>query len=160
MPKDSDHKIYSAEAHSYCSTGAAYADGDLIGAKMTFSNILRSDIGGAMVVSAEVLDASTNAAALDLLLFNADVSTASVYSSGDNAALAVAAADLANLVGVVSFSTGDYSQFADNEIAVVNNIGLGVYMPNGQDLYGVMVSRGTPTYTSTDDLTVRINIER
>lgn len=160
MPKNSNNKFLSVEAHSYSSTGGAYADGDLIGAKMTFTNIIREDIGGAVITSAQLIDASTQAAAVDLLLFNADLSTGTPGDTGDNAAFDIDDADLANLIGIISFSTGDYSQFADNEIATVNDINLLIQLEDVQDIYGALVSRGTPTYTSTDDLIVRLNFER
>jgi hypothetical protein len=42
----------------------------------------------------------------------------------------------------------------------VNDVNMAIYLNGAHDLYGLLVTRGTPVYTSSDDLAVRITVER
>ncbi len=134
-----------------------YAAGDQLGVKLSFSNVLLDDIGGGIVKSAILTDLSTNAAAIDLLLFS---SNPSIASSDNNEALDIADSDLINLCGKFHFSTGSYTQLSDNEVAISSDIDQAFYLPaTDRVLYGVCVSRGTPTYASASDLNILLQIE-
>lgn len=134
---------------------SAYADGDLIGTKLTFTAALRSSGGASGALqSATLTDLAAQNAAIDLILFNADP-TSTTFT--DNAAFDIADADLSKVVARVAFTASDYFSFADNSVAQVDSLGLGLSGPS-RDLYGALVSRGTPTYATASDLTVRIAV--
>ena len=158
--KSEGSKLYNsrwvAEAHAYPST-VAYTAGDLMGTKLTFADVIQADYGGGEITSVTVVDLAKQLTAMDLLLFD-ELSTGTAWATGDNAALDVADADALNCIGKISIGTGDYSSLNDNAIAT-KSTSLPFYV-RGRNLYGLLVTRGTPTFADTDDLTVKISIER
>lgn len=135
----------------------AYSSGDLIGGKMTFDmNTLRGNNGEVVIDSVRVQDKSTQGADIDLVLFTSDLSTGTTLT--DNSAFAPADADLANIAAVVSVTT--HAAFSANGISQANDLKKPVKFAKptaDHTLYGVLVSRGTPTYAgSTNELTVAL----
>lgn len=137
-----------------------YASGDLIGKHtggyLTFANVI--GIAGSRLISARLIDQAKQAAAIDLVLFSAVPNTNTLT---DNGALDVSDTDLPSYLGHVSFVAGSYAAFADNNAAILNNINL-AFNPasNLKDIYGLLVSRGTPTFAAATDLAVSITVER
>lgn len=153
-------------AHAYnsygTSSGATYAAGDLVGTKMTFEDVIPEDYGGGAIRSVRLIDYNDQMAAMDLLLFGADLSSStggSMWATGDNAALDLADTDLTSLVAAISIGTGDYKSFADNAVAE-KEVDIPFYLEGTRKLYGLLVTRGTPAYASTDDLIITIGVER
>lgn len=146
-------------------SGTAYAAGDLIGGKLTFSNAVLSSIRHADIVGAVLRDSSKQSADIDLVIFSADPS-ATTFTN--DSAFAVHADDLAKVVAVVKFRNAtDYVAFSANSVGIVDNLAkkvrtTGTTNPSNvfDALYGALVSRGTPTYTSTTALTVGITIRQ
>lgn len=133
------------------STGV-YAAKDAVGALMTFANAARSSGGSGIVQAVQIEDKGQQLAALDLVLFDR-----SITAPTDNAIFAPTDTELGYCVGVVPILAGDYADLSTN--AVANRSGLGLeFVLNGTDLFGVLVARGTPTYTSTGDLVVSLSI--
>lgn len=156
MPATANKKIKTVSADVSPDTNI-YAAGDQLGIELSFSNVLLDDMGGGIVKSAILTDLSTNAAAIDLILFSANPSIA---SSDNNEALDITDSDLVNVCGKFHFSTGSYIQLADNEIAISSDIDQAFYLSStDRTLYGVCISGGTPTYSSTSDLKVLLQIE-
>jgi hypothetical protein len=141
-------------------SGTAYASGDLIGGKLTFTNAVLSSLRHAELVGGVLYDSSKQNADIDLVIFSADP-TATTFTN--DSAFAVHANDLQKVVAVVKFrGTTDYIGFSANSVAIVDttakrfrSTGTGSPFDN---LYGALVSRGTPTYTSTSALTVGITL--
>ena len=141
-------------------SGSAYAAGDLIGGKLTFSNAVLSSLRHAEVVGATLADASKQNADIDLVLFSADP-TSTTFTN--DAAFAVHANDLSKIVAVVKFrASPDYVSFSANSVAVVDTVAKRFRSTGSSSpfdaIFGALVSRGTPTYTSTSALTVGITI--
>ena len=135
---------------------AAYGAGDLVGGKLTLTDILPA--GGApvsMLVSAVVVDQANQKAALDLVFWKSDPSGTTFT---DQAALDVADADNKKIAGVVSVLATDYVSFADNAIATVKT-SLPLFSSNGsRTLYMAVVSRGTPTYATATDMQITLTV--
>lgn len=131
-----------------------YASGDLIGGKLTFTNALLRSGGTGTLKTLVLVDQAKQAAAVDLILFNADPDGTTFT---DNVALDIADADMAKIVGAVSIPAANYFAFSDNNVAVVKDIGLVVKAASGSStLYGALVSRGTPTYAAATDLALKL----
>jgi hypothetical protein len=129
---------------------SAYAAGDLVGDKMTFSELLASS-GKAVINGARLEDLGGQAAELAVILFKEDPTNTTLT---DNAALDVADADLDKIVGTLRFragqsSSGDYEQFDSSAVALLSDFRLPV---NGTDgtLYAVLKTEGSPTYGASD----------
>jgi hypothetical protein len=134
---------------------SAYASGDCIGGLMNFSAAVRKSGGSGIIQSILVIDKTqAQRAAMDLLFFDRSVTWA-----GDNAAVAMSDADMANCLGVIPI--GPYNTAWPgtplNSISTLINVGLPIVL-NGADLYVGAVVRATPTYGSTSDLIFIITI--
>lgn len=135
------------------SASSIYAAKDAIGGIMTFSNAARASGGGGILESVVLVDKDQERSNMDLVLFSATVAG----TATDNAAFDPTDADLANCVGVVPISSGDYADFNDNSVATRSGIGL-AYTCAATSLFGVLVARTTPTYTATSDIIVTIGV--
>jgi hypothetical protein len=131
------------------SPGTAYASGDVIGGMLTFPNVFRDVGAGAMLHSLTISDASVQSASLELWLFNGTVAPAA-----DNAAHSITDAEAATCVAIVP--TGTYYASALNSVSVKASIGLSMVGAAATSLYGILVSRGAPTYAGTADLSIRL----
>ena len=127
-----------------------YASGDAVGGLLTFANAARVSGGSIVIEAATIIDNDSEVATLELILFDQTFTP-----TADNAAFDPTDADLANVIGVVPFST--YQTFADNSITHRSALGLACKLA-GTSLFGQLVVRGTPTYTATSDITVILHI--
>lgn len=134
-------------------TTSAYASGDVIGgssASIALANAARVSGGSGLVQSILVLDRTqAQRAAMDIMFFDR-----SVTAAADNAAVATSDADMAYCLGIIPI--GPYNQAFPgtplNSFSTLVNVGL-PFVLNGTDLHIVIVSRGTPTYVASTDLT-------
>ncbi len=149
---DPRFKVVRLSVTPTVSTSPAYTAKDAIGALMTFSNAVRASGGTCRIESLQLEDKGQQMASLDLVLFDR-----SITAPTDNAIFAPSDAELVNCVGVIP--VGYYADFSTNSVATVNNVGLSVSL-NGTDLFGALVARGTPTYTSTTDIVVTLTISQ
>ncbi|MCX6022507.1 MAG: hypothetical protein NTZ05_12400 [Chloroflexi bacterium] len=131
------------------SASAIYAAGDAVGGLLTFTSIARASGGSGVIMSVTIADFANQKAELELWLFDQSFTNAS-----DNAAAAYSAADLANIVGVIPIYASDYKSVGTRAIATVRAIGLPFVASGSANLYGQLVTRGTPTYGATSDIEV------
>lgn len=122
-----------------------YASGDAIGGQI---DIYPSDEYGnlrkpCLLQSAHLLDDDKENTTTDLILYKSDPTAVS-----DNAAYTITAADEDDILGIITFDT--YKDFGSHSLAQILNIALPI--PPQAAIYGQLVTRGTPTYTATDDL--------
>lgn len=138
------------------SNGSIYAAKDAIGALLTFTGAVRANGATGTLSAVQIVDKGQQMAALDLVLFDS-----SITAPTDNAIFAPTDAEVALCVGVVPILTTDYADFSTNSIATKANLGLTFKAGSGtSSLFGVLVSRGTPTYTSTSDIVVTLTIQQ
>lgn len=149
--------VVVAQASPTLST-TAYSAGDALGGRLTFSFVNPYDEGGGTIISSVLLDKKKVNAGVTLTLFSAPISTGNSTVT-DNSALAIGSADLANVVGTISFSTGSYVNFSATSCAT-NNGQVGYYIPNGRALYGCLRANTTPTFSTGGALTVKLFIQR
>jgi len=132
------------------STSPAYTAKDAVGGKLTFANAARSTGGSITIQSVIVADKSQQQPSLELVLFDRDFT-----ASSDNAAFDPADTDLPYVVGVIPVS--NWYDFNDNSIATRHGLQVAAKL-EGTDLYGQLVTRTTPTFVSTTDITVALDI--
>lgn len=133
---------------------SAYASGDDIGGKLTFTNAVCSTASSFKVQGVVVSDKSSNAVAYDLVLFSANPASTTFT---DQAALDIADGDLAKVLPIVNIASTDQFTFADNSVSSLSSLASGGFVTaTGGTLYGALVSRGTPTYASSSDVTVTL----
>ncbi|MCX6023786.1 MAG: hypothetical protein NTZ05_19075 [Chloroflexi bacterium] len=130
------------------STSPAYTSGDCVGGRMTFSDMARQVGGSGVIMSVTVADFANQKAELELWLFDQ-----SFTAGTDNAAAAYSAADLANIVGVIPIYASDYKSVGSSRaMATVRAVGLPFVCSGTANLYGQLVTRGTPTYAAISDI--------
>ena len=144
-----------------CDTGA-YATGDLIGGKLTFSgafvNAGASGILHSLVLATKAPQTDKN---LELVIFDQDP-TGTTFT--DQAAFDPADADLTKILcRILLDGTDDYSAFSDN--AIYSKAGLGIVVRAEPDiagvsgnLYGALVARSDPTFAAAADVTITLHI--
>ena len=134
-------------------TAGAYSAGDAVGGLLTFANAGRVSGGGGVIKTVTIIDDAGQDAELELWLFDRTFTAMS-----DNAAWAPSEADLENHIGVIS--TEDSSQgwlAAGTPSTITIDVATGFDL-NGTSLFGQLVTRGTPTYAATDDLTIKVKV--
>jgi hypothetical protein len=65
---------------------------------------------------------------------------------------------LLTCVGVIPLVAADYLVATDNQALTMENVGF-VFNCTGTSLYGQFECVGTPTYASTSDIKIRLQVE-
>lgn len=138
---------------------SAYADGDLVGGKITLKEALPTD-GKAQVQALLLADDASVAAELTVVLFGRDPENTTFT---DQNTFDIHDDDLTRVVGTFRFRGGtgegaDYESFNDNAFGLLSDFTLPVSAVEGT-LYAAIVSRGTPSYDASDDLTLSVITE-
>lgn len=140
-------------------TAGAYSANDAVGGLLTFEDVYGAVSDGdgqrgALLESVVVSDLGKQSIALDLVLFSETFT-----ATADNDAFDVSDTDILNCLGVVHLT--DYAAFNDSSLATAKGLGIVIKNTSGDGkLYGQLVTRGTPTYASVSDLTVKIGVVR
>jgi len=130
---------------------SAYASGDCLHTTViTFASAVEASLSG-FVENMIILDKLVQSQPCELWLFSATVAPAAA-----NAAHSISDGDAALCIGVIS--AGPYYASALNSVSVTKNIGLAIKCA-ATSLFGILVTRGTPTY-SADSLTVSLLISQ
>lgn len=129
---------------------SAYASGNAIGGLLTFAGVS----GKCKILSVNIIDAADQKAAMDLVLFKATFTPTT-----DKSAISISDADALNFAAGVSIVAGDYIDIGAGAVASKSLGFLAHTNASGTNLYGQLISRGTPTYGATSDLKVVLTVE-
>lgn len=132
-------------------TAGAYSANDAVGGLLTFANAARASGLGGIIKSVVLIDDAGQDAATELWLFDTTIT-----AIADNDAWALTEAELHTLIAVISSSDGVWSASGTPSVCDIE-CSRG-YTCTGTSLFGQLVTRGTPTYVATDDVTVRIQL--
>ena len=132
-------------------TAGAYIANDVVGGLLTFAAASRAIGWGGVIKDMVILDDAGQDAALELWLFDQTFTPVA-----DNAPWAPAEADLENLVCIITTANGAYFPAGTPSAAMVEVSQR--YDCVGTSLFGQLVTRGTPTYAATDDISVKIGL--
>lgn len=134
-----------------------YASGDLIGAKLTLIPAVSGGLAG-VIRAVSLVDQAKQNAAIDILFFDDDPSGTTFTN---NAAIDIADADMTKLVGFAQIpATSGYAAFNDNNLGQAQNLFIPFVLDDGKALYAALVSRGTPTFAATTDLSLNVLVEK
>lgn len=140
-------------------TASAYTAGYVVGGVMSFANAVRTQnaINSGRVRNAAIACKSAQSGEMDLYLFNANPSSSTFT---DRAAPAIAAADLAKLIAKITLAQTDTSLSSTSTFWQALQLEIAFQLGSGNTtLYGVLVTRGTPTFGSTSDIVVTLGIQ-
>jgi hypothetical protein len=133
-------------------TASAYATGNVVGGKITFSNALLT-AGSGVLESIWLKIKTVQTATFQLSLFDSNP-TNSTWT--DKAAPAINVADLPFLIGTYALST-PLSVLGTETIYTLDAIGHAINA-GATTLYGILTVTGTPTFGSTSDISVALGI--
>ena len=136
-------------------TAGAYSANDTVGGLLTFPLAARTNIseGGSILTNVLIIDDAGQDAELELWLFNQTFT-----AIADNAAWAPSEADLENCIAVVSTTGGTWDAAGTPSVIDIECMRRIDLVAGGTSLFGQLVTRGTPTYAATDDLTIKIKL--
>lgn len=135
------------------STSPAYTAKDAVGGLMTFSNAVRLSGSSGKLLAIQIEDKGQQRADLDLVLFDRSISAPT-----DNAIFNPSDTEVGQCVAWIPVGGGMYADFSTNSVAHLDV--QTEFLLNGTDLFGVLVARTTPTYTSTTDIVVTLTIQQ
>lgn len=141
--------------------GAAYAALDSIGTLIEFQAAvpLRGPTAS-LLTSVVVIDTEGVGPAMDLVLFDREIAS----GGNNNAIFEPTVADMELSLGVVQIPTAAWLDFDTGgarpfKIAQVTGINLPIVLPEDtNDLFGRLVSRGTPDWSATPNLVVKLGL--
>ncbi|UYN96568.1 MAG: hypothetical protein KIT25_06445 [Enhydrobacter sp.] len=140
-----------AAATPTVTSGSAYASGNAVGALLTFAGMARVAAQGGVLQTAIIRDKAGQNVPYDLLLFDA-----APTAPTDKTAVALSDADLAKCIGVVPFAGIVLGAASSKGVLTAPGLGLAYKLGAGTSLYGILVTRGTPTFASTSDISVEL----
>lgn len=151
--------IVRSQATPNLNVAGAYVSGDACGAGvLTFSNIFSGVSSEAKLLQVTVSDLAKQSIVGDLFLLNKDISATTTVT--DNGALDITDSDMQYVLGVVPIPAANYAALNDNSIATVQLTNFGLRRnEDGRNIFGIFVTRGTPTYTN-GDLLISLVVER
>jgi len=129
----------------------AYTANDALGGLLTFADAARSAGKGGVLKDVIIIDDAGQDAATELWLFS-DTITPAV----DNAAFVLTQPDIRKVVAIVSSADGTWRACGTPSVNRIETSQR--YHCVGTSLYGQLVTRGTPTETAIDDITVILGI--
>lgn len=132
---------------------SAYSSGNQVGGIQTLISGSLGQGSAASVVSVSVIDFASQNAALTIFFFD----DLPVVASTDKAALDITDAEMQDkCVGFILVPAANYQAVANSSIATV--LFPNLYIRSQQsagNIYAVVKTTGTPTYTGTTDLTFK-----
>lgn len=131
---------------------SAYASGNVVGGKLTFSSALLT-AGSGVLESIWVSITTAITATFVLAIFDTNP-TNSTWT--DKSAAAINASDIPFLVGIYTLATAQ-SNLGTHTIYNLDGIGKAINA-GATTLYGVLVTTGTPTFGSTSAVKISIGI--
>jgi len=138
-------------------TAGAYTAGDAVGGLLTFANAALAAGRGGYIVKVVITDDAGQSVPYELHLFDQTFT-----AMADNGTWTPSDADMLNWEGYVDIAATDQAAGTANSGAA-KSTGLRCPFPYycvGTSLFGQLVTRGAPTYAATDDIRIKLYVER
>jgi hypothetical protein len=138
---------------------SAYASGDSIGGAVKLSRLLEQ-YGAGVLKNVVVIDKDNQKPALTIFFFDRPP------AATDNAAFSPTAAEIARCIGMVPVASADYTTVGSRAVANVDCADVLQARPDtagdptqaAGDIWAVLVTTSTPTYTTTTGLDLRLGV--
>lgn len=142
-------------------TAAQYAAGNCVGGLITFATAARvsgasgaSGTGG--IIASVIIDCkSAQTTQMDVLFFNADPSSGSTIT--DKTAIAIATAQWQTMIGVAHVA--DWTSAGTPSVGQ-SLVSIPYSLASATSLFAVIVTRATPTFAATTDVSISIVVQR
>lgn len=140
----------------HITANSAYVSGNVLGGIDTFINAFRTTNGSGIIASCLLLDRANQKAPVTLLLYDAPPSHGT-YT--DHNAFSFDSVDAQHFIRGINFANADYT--TDGAYAWIDygSIAKIILSTDGTaNLYGIMITTGTPTFNSTKNITIKLGI--
>ena len=134
-------------------TAGIYSANDVVGGLLTFASAVRDTGGHGRIHTIVLTDLTVTANVLNLWFYDTLPATIA-----DNGAFDIPDAEVPTLVGTVQIAAADYLVATDYQAATKLNVGF-TYNCVATSLYCYIECVGTPTYASTSDITLTLQVE-
>jgi hypothetical protein len=136
---------------------SANSAGDVLGSKLTLTSAARVSGGTCILDTILVEEKGSQAAVLDILIFGQDPSNGTYTTNG---AFTANDTDMGFLIARVHVASTDYVATGGYTTANLGGLGRVLTATGGANLFAVIVTSGTPTYSATSSLKVRFGFRR
>jgi hypothetical protein len=144
----------STGTNTVTTSTSIYASGDQVGTVLEYAYAVREITRTAFITDVVVVDKDKQKAEIDLFLFNASPTVTSV----DNGAFSLSDTEISTKSLVhVTITADDYKDTALNSVASVSFLKLVQAAAGSRSVFVIPVVRGTPTFTSTSALIIKIS---
>lgn len=137
---------------------SAYTAKDAVGGLMTFTNLSCTNRGGGRINSVIITDKADQAVEYDVVLFKSQ--PAGTFTN--KVTFDPADADLLLMMPIINLRSTDHFSFNDNGVSSLSSLNSGAWTTVTSGLPGTfyvsLVTRGTPTYASTSDITLTLGL--
>jgi hypothetical protein len=130
---------------------SAYVANNSVGGKLTFANVAGAQQSG-IIQNITVASKSAQTTGYKLYIFTGNPTVTTI---ADKATPALSNTDLPYLMDV--FTLGSSDSTLGPTINVLDNIGR-AFVSQNQNLYGILVTNATPTYTTSTDIFVTLTV--
>lgn len=130
-------------------TAGAYATGNDVGGKITLAGAVNAVPASGLLQKVAVKFKSAQTAPFDVVIFDADPTSTTIT---DKTAFSVAVADFQKVQGVVHVT--DCTTLGTVSYCIASGLALPLKPSTGTTLYAAIVTRGTPTFASTSDVSI------
>lgn len=134
---------------------SAYSPGNAVGGLITFTNASRASGSGGIIQTVVIRDKAGQAGTYNLFLFDANPTATTVT---DKSAVTINTADLAKVIAVIAPSGILLGAASTMGVITAGGLGTAFKLTSGTTMWGILVTRGTPTYASTSDVSVDVVI--
>lgn len=135
-----------------------YASGDVIDGVKSISDSVRGNTLSGIIESVVLSDGDNKKSEMDIYFFTDNPNGGTVT---DNDPWAPSEDDIKKFIGKASVVTGNWETVGTEALAFVNELSIPFKLDStntAKNLYAIVVSRGTPTYTAATKLQVRVGI--
>jgi hypothetical protein len=137
-------------------TAGPYSAGDAVGGLLTFADAASVYKGDGTITKVVIVDDAKQAAHLVLALFDRTFTP-----TADNGAWDPTDADNQHCIGIIDIPAAAYGPGADNNVASVDCDLNFTLVAGGTSLFAQLyLVTSTPTYVATDDVTIKITVNR
>lgn len=134
---------------------SAYATGNAVGGLITFTNVARVSGGSGLIQSVVAYTKSAQSSGLELWVFSANPSGSTCT---DKTAFSVASADFDKVVWV--FAISSWYSGGTPSVGLSSDRAIPYALSSGTSFYACLVTRSTPTYASTSDVSIAVRLIR
>lgn len=134
-------------------TAGAYSANDAVGQLLELENAARIAGGGGIITNVSLRDSAGQNAEVQFWFFSE-----AITDTSDNDPFTLSDTDIDKRVGIIFSTDGEYAAVGTKSVLDIKDTLRFDLVAGGTSLYLKIVTRGTPTYTATDNLNVHVGI--